>query len=147
MVYSAAEKDQLGTGEPLPVVTRPREPMPSAQSPEGKRWRQAQAAAQTLAEKEEKLAKEEKRPVRPTPTARDLFDGVKPKDGPPPEGETINGVYIPTIEEITRAGYTNPEGIREKAIADAKAAGPKTGEESAPPPAAPPTEPPPNAQP
>lgn len=139
-VFRMADKDETGNDKdkgPLPVITRERSPFPGLTpgSPEAKQMKQAKAAAKTLAEQEERQAREENREPKPTPTAEELYASVKPKDGQAPLGEVpaqngvrINGVYVPTLEEIQRAGYSDPEALRAQILKQAEAAAPPAPE-------------------
>lgn len=128
-----ADKPETSTGDPLPVVTRERQALGEIVpgTPEARQLWQAQQAAKTLREQEEKLAKEENREPRPTPTPEEIYATVKPADDSPKlpnqgQGQRINGVYVPTVEEITRAGYSDPESLRDRILKEAEDAAPKT---------------------
>lgn len=138
LLMLSADKETTGEGDPLPVVQRTRQPYDFAKgSPEARRLAQCRGAAQTLREQEEKKARDESRKPNATPTAEELFDkATADLEGKGKAGQTINGVYVPTIEEIKAAGYT---GDHEKFRADilAQAEGKKPAP-STPPPAVPP---------
>ena len=144
--FHAAPDDAKTGGDGIEThpVTRPRQPLGELEpgTIDQRRMRQAKAAAKTLAEQEDARAlkaKNANQPYerKPTPTAEELYkeaaerdaSGVRQPDPLPLKGpgEIVNGIYVPTIEEVKAAGYSHPEAVRNRVLTEAQNANTQRG--------------------